>query len=111
METKTTAKCVCDNCGWEGPEDKLGCELINVHRLWDRIDPGGVVPVGECPECGALAYYESEDESKASAKLKEIDHQIQLYYRKTKKDEYTDTGDVWVIFDWISRQCGGRGCA
>jgi hypothetical protein len=31
-------------------------ELRDVERLAERIDPGGMVPAGECPDCGALAY-------------------------------------------------------
>ena len=43
---------VCDNCQktWEDEE------LAEIHDPVERIDPGGVVPSGECPECGALCY-------------------------------------------------------
>ncbi len=42
----------CDNCHglW------LDSELEEPKRLTERLDPGGVVPRGECPECGALSY-------------------------------------------------------
>ncbi len=32
--------------------------LAPVHDYWSRVDPGGVVPIGQCPntECGALCY-------------------------------------------------------
>jgi hypothetical protein len=59
-------KVTCDNCEWTGDEESLGEEdedgelygrtLHQIHHLADRLDPGGVVPAGECPECGALAY-------------------------------------------------------
>lgn len=42
----------CDNCG-------LTCqvsELEPITDLLERIEPGGTVPSGQCPECGALAY-------------------------------------------------------
>ena len=42
----------CDDCGKIWPED----ELKEPKRLSERLDPGGVVPSGECPDCGALAY-------------------------------------------------------
>jgi hypothetical protein len=42
----------CDNCGKVWPADKLG----GIEDLTQRIEPGGVVPSGECPECGALCY-------------------------------------------------------
>lgn len=46
----------CANCEWEGPDEQLGCDLANIPDLAERIDPGGEVPAGECPECGCLAY-------------------------------------------------------
>lgn len=49
-------KCECDDCDWIGPESDLRCELGDIPDLCERLDPGGVVPSGECPECGALAY-------------------------------------------------------
>lgn len=48
--------CKCDNCNWSGPQIDLGCELGDIPDLGLRLDPGGEVPAGECPECGALAY-------------------------------------------------------
>tara|TARA_Y100000590_G_scaffold20974_2_gene24401 strand:- start:11101 stop:11259 length:159 start_codon:yes stop_codon:yes gene_type:complete len=40
----------CDNCDWTGNEAN------EISDLSLRVDPGGEVPEGECPECGALAY-------------------------------------------------------
>lgn len=44
----------CDNCDWEGEERQLAA----IHDIHERIEPGREVPVGECPACGCLAYYE-----------------------------------------------------
>lgn len=47
---------VCDNC-------RLYCavsELDPIVDLEQRLDPGGVVPAGQCPSCGALSYLHSE---------------------------------------------------
>ena len=52
----------CDNCGWEG-EPLFGLEEIV--DLVERIDPGGVVPSGECPECDALCYPEQKERDPA----------------------------------------------
>lgn len=45
----------CDNCGkiWTSEEIREP-----IRDLAQRVDPGGVVPAGECkgPECGALCY-------------------------------------------------------
>lgn len=43
----------CDNCEWTG----LACDTRFINDIYDRLEAGGTVPVGECPECGALAYY------------------------------------------------------
>jgi len=42
----------CDNCGalFDGQEVKP------IQDLFQRIEPGGVVPSGECPACGTLCY-------------------------------------------------------
>lgn len=50
--------CCCSNCGWSGFYDSLGATLIQIADLGERLDPGSVVPAGECPECGCFAYLE-----------------------------------------------------
>jgi hypothetical protein len=40
----------CDNCGTE----RFDRDLRKARRLWERLEPGGEVPAGECPDCGAL---------------------------------------------------------
>ena len=44
----------CDNCESVYDED----ELDEIHHYWERVDEGGVVPSGQCPddECGCLCY-------------------------------------------------------
>jgi len=42
----------CDNCNWSGSAD----QTRPARDLWKRMDPGGPVPAGECPECGCFAY-------------------------------------------------------
>ncbi|MBU8840241.1 MULTISPECIES: hypothetical protein [Mycobacteriaceae] len=42
----------CDNCGHTCD----AAELDPIRDLFERIEPGGTVPSGECPQCGALAY-------------------------------------------------------
>lgn len=46
-------KSQCDNCGWIG---KPLFELHEISNLLQRIEPGGVVPSGECPKCDCLCY-------------------------------------------------------
>lgn len=45
-------KARCDDCGRVTAVD----DLNEPKRLTERLDPGGTVPAGECPHCGALAY-------------------------------------------------------
>ena len=42
----------CDGCGKTWNADKL----LDFEDLMQRIEPGGMVPSGECPSCGALCY-------------------------------------------------------
>ena len=48
---------VCDNCRLYSGED----ELDPIQDLEQRLTPGGVVPAGQCPHCGALAYLVEKD--------------------------------------------------
>lgn len=50
QEKEDTAR--CDNGRTPFPVS----ELAEPENLHERLDPGGVVPAGECPLCGALAY-------------------------------------------------------
>jgi len=47
----------CDNCWalFKG-EGKLARVFPDIPGLLSRIEPGGMVPAGECPDCGALVY-------------------------------------------------------
>ena len=44
----------CGNCGMVWTEE----ELDPVHDYWGRVQPGGVVPLGQCPcfDCKELCY-------------------------------------------------------
>lgn len=45
----------CDNCEWIGTAGNL----LDIDDLGQRLDAGGVVPAGQCPECNALAYLDA----------------------------------------------------
>ena len=49
--------CKCNNCGWRGAEAEIGVPLKDCKGLGERLNPGSEVPVGECPDCGCLAYH------------------------------------------------------
>lgn len=46
----------CGCCEWKGHEDDIE-GLWECDGLHERLDPGSVVPVGECLACGSFAYY------------------------------------------------------
>jgi hypothetical protein len=48
--------CTCDNCGYTCNLDTLEVELTETKNLNLRLNPGSVVPAGECPHCGCLTY-------------------------------------------------------
>ena len=52
----------CDNCDRQYErEDQLQYVFPDIPNLLHRLDPGGTVPAGECPECGALVYLEQQE--------------------------------------------------
>jgi predicted nucleic-acid-binding Zn-ribbon protein len=49
----------CDNCGRTYADDsELARVYPDIPDLLARIEPGGIVPYGECPSCGCLVYEE-----------------------------------------------------
>jgi hypothetical protein len=47
--------CECGNCQWTGRVDQLGCQMWDIPDFFARVAEGEICPVGECPECEALA--------------------------------------------------------
>jgi hypothetical protein len=47
----------CDNCQQLFDHTKHLAHLFpNIPDMLQRLDPGGTVPAGDCPACGALVY-------------------------------------------------------
>ena len=44
----------CENCDRTWSEE----DLEHIHHYWERVEPGGVVPLGQCPDtdCRGLCY-------------------------------------------------------
>jgi len=57
---------VCQNCGARPLDGDLSVRWPNIPNLHERLDPGGTVPSGECPDCGALVYPVEQPASKAT---------------------------------------------
>lgn len=60
----------CDNCDWQGTADRTNpIEAAHV-----RLDAGSEIPVGECPECGALAYLQEPTHGSPRANEQRAEH-------------------------------------
>lgn len=51
-----TARCQGCQRVWFWKETKA------VKHIWERVQPGDTMPVGECPDCGALCMVETVEE-------------------------------------------------
>ena len=49
----------CGNCDWNGPVEKIK-PLCNVYNLSARLEPGQDTPAGECLNCGAFCYEDTD---------------------------------------------------
>lgn len=75
----------CDDCGWKGYECELSLKLEELDHLTDRLDVGGEVPAGSCPECNALCYLERSD-NKVIPHLDHVDFlEVAFYGREEGK--------------------------
>ena len=52
--------CECANCGLRNAAN----DLDPTHDIWSRIQPGEIMPHGDCPECGAFCYPVTEPEKR-----------------------------------------------
>ena len=59
----------CQYCGWNGPADRCG----PLKNAWERVEPGDVMPAGECPKCNASALL---DETRHEPCIKVITTQV-----------------------------------
>jgi len=75
----------CDDCGWKGIECELSERLESMSDLAARLDVGGEVPAGVCPECGALAYLERTN-NKMWAHMDHIARLEVAWYGKSNLD-------------------------
>ena len=57
---------VCENCGRKWTDGDLNVRWPNIPDLHERLDPGGTVPSGECPDCRALVYPVEQPAGKAT---------------------------------------------
>jgi endogenous inhibitor of DNA gyrase (YacG/DUF329 family) len=62
-------KIVCPNCQKVmRRESQLRCVFPDIPDLLQRISPGEEVPIGECPDCGALVHVVEKQSKKPKPK-------------------------------------------
>lgn len=54
------AEAGCGNCHWVGKNYIPLSQITNLHQ---RLEPDGIVPAGDCPECGAFCYLTIQEET------------------------------------------------
>ena len=77
----------CDDCPWAGSAS----DLWEIHNAEARVDAGGVVPAGECPDCGALAYTTEKTSAKIPPDFNVVDHGSLCVLTPT-----TDAAEDWA---------------
>jgi len=78
----------CDNCGANYHVDALR-EIKHYHQ---RVDIGGEVPAGECPECGALAYLSSKPAGVQYRKATALNAAVSAAYQEMLRETRRELG-------------------
>lgn len=82
----------CADCDWDGEIDK---EVRTVENLAQRVDPGGEVPAGSCPDCGSLVYLSPDVDPKMQTvkrTLELIENNPRLNDVRVSIDDLEDIG-------------------
>ena len=66
----------CDNCNKDFSVKKMRVVFPNIPHLSERLDIGGEVPAGECPECGSLVYVVKEGEGESGGKDRKLPKRV-----------------------------------
>jgi hypothetical protein len=88
----------CDDCDWTGTDDDLNA----VRKLTQRVEAGDPMPLGECPNCGALISGPTPAWSAARQAL--LDMHKMLYPERYEPFDhvYWNNGAVEPAFQWPS---------
>ena len=77
----------CQDCGWQGPVE----ETRELRNVWDRVQPGDVMPAGECPVEGCAGAAMLDDDPAASDDLRPTMVALMLGLDRLHEDIRTGT--------------------
>src|SRR5689334_11700883 len=86
------------NGEWSGTES----QLRDVPDFWGRVDVGGELPAGECPECQALAYLEDNPQLKQAQQVQ----QPRQAHANTLHALHALYGTLTDLIEWDARMGG-----
>lgn len=73
----------CDSCDWYGIQNELDSMIKHLEQ---RIEAGGEVPAGQCPECGSLAYF-AKKMTKRAKKEGHYAWAVRVTYREKYRED------------------------
>lgn len=89
----TNTPCSCGNCEWKGRIDDTHLSNHLRERLVDGCGGITIVPVGDCPECGAFCY--RDQDSTTFARIRDADAILNTIASMTKDGErLNDAGEI-----------------
>lgn len=99
-------KVKCDDCQMNLKDSEI-IPLVDVVDLGDRLDPGSIVPVGECLICGALVYQSVPVEEAAAVPAVPVPDKSNGHICFVDGYEYFKyAGDIYQVsvasgFEWL----------
>lgn len=122
MQADAGVPVACSDCDWEGTSDDIDTEemqnegeALGISGFDDRVAPGEICPVGECPECGSLVHYKDEsapeycnqrrlyEAQKENEALRNALRHIQAYC-DTQCAAMSDDGALWAQCSSFARE-------
>lgn len=92
--------CECSNCDWTGPES----QAAELRDFWSRVETGGEIPAGDCPECESAFVYLVRKHQKLTLQVAAVDHRhgTNLYAAATEDALYAQLAD-YARESWSER--------
>lgn len=97
----------CSNCEWQGSSDD--CDHIS--DIFERVEPGEIMPAGECPECGCLAHLKDEPPAKIWLGVFEGKNEtvVRAFKTEAAKESWREELAAERWDDWYARRAADAG--